>query len=306
MPRNLMEWWTLENWNRAGDLAAKLITVVAALTAISFFSARPDLVIEQITCRSSIHQHFLNRAYESRNLKPPNVIADLINMPNQVREARDFQQFYKSHPRETLRYSCADRRGPLSPPDTNGISKFKEKRAIALTVYSNEVSQAGYEFPGIVLDLMRTITDLRQFKFALQQVEKATYIELVVEVRNDGWGPARNMRFQPPAKFRLESPVPYEDYLRTQGYTRELVMVSPLNPIIDLGARQSAVYFIETAVGDSAIQLDYDRSSLLPEADTGAAVNLPIVVAITVVLFVGLWLPLVIRDIRRVNRETPT
>ena len=300
MLRKLREWSTLENWNRAGDLAVKLVTIVAALTAINFFSTRPHLTIANVDCRTPIDRFLLERAYQSVDLHEPKNIAELIKADERVQEW-PFQPLADRLPNETLRHRCLDSLYPLTPPYTTGISRLEEKKTVASKIYS-EARQETVEVPAIALDLMKNIVDPQELKFALERVEKARYVELLVEIHNGGWGTARSMRLSPPRGFKLGRPTGYErSYLNTQGETTEARLIYPLNPIVDLPARKSAFYLFVTAAGNSMVQLD-DVSSLLPEAETGSIVNLPVVVAITAILFVGLWLPVVIRD---VNRPAP-
>jgi hypothetical protein len=295
--KRFARWSTLDNWNRAGDLAAKLVTIIAALAAISFFSARPHLTLsDDIRCRAPIDYILVERAYESRGHAAPKILADRDHAMRTYSSELEFQpisQFNPRTPNDTLRYMCTDRRLPIENY-ANKISWLKQKEAIALKVYP-ETRQDIHEFPGIALDLMISIPDPHEFRFALEQVERARYIELLVEVYNDGWGPARSMRFSPPKGFRLVYKSMYGSYPR-QALDDDVMVVSPYNPITDLGARQSAAYFMMGAAGHTGTQ-SLDGSSLFPKADTGPAINLPIVVAITILLFALLWLPLIIKDI---------
>jgi hypothetical protein len=230
----------------------------------------------------------------------PSKVLSTVMSNEELREPT-FETFYQHFPNATFRYSCGGDGWPLTPPYTTGIRNFEEKRAIALDIYP-EVKQRLPKVPGIALDLMKNIASPKEFKLALEQVENARHAELLVIIQNTGWGTARNVRLLPPRGFRLENPVDYERHVIIPGQTEisEADLVYPEDPMIDLGARKSALYAFITAPGDSAIQLN-DRSSLLPAAETGAVINLPVVVGVTVILFVGLWLPAIIKDIRQYN-----
>lgn len=283
----LRTWWTLENWTRAADLGAKLVTIVGVLAAINFFSARADLSVS-ISCRVPIQDYLVGRAYGTRGQYEPETVKAAI-------EASNKQYPVPPYPLDDPpRHACLG--GNFRPLEE--VSPKKEQREVVNAIYPEATQGLAHYTPDVALRLVRDISDPKELEFALTQIEKARYIELTIVVKNRGWGKAKNVRMSSLNEFKLTDPdTTYLPYDKPEG-----PVVHPDDSVFDLGARRSATMYLRTASGNVSAKID--QASLFPDSDTDPSVNVFLLVVVALVLFGGLWLPLVLRDVWSVGRST--
>jgi hypothetical protein len=65
VPRRIWDWLTLANVSRVADLAAKLAAIILAFAAIDFFSAKPNVQIAQMRCRSAVDLPVLGQVFRT-------------------------------------------------------------------------------------------------------------------------------------------------------------------------------------------------------------------------------------------------
>jgi hypothetical protein len=279
--RALREWWTLENWTRAADLGSKLLTLVAVLAAINFFSSRADLSVD-VSCRLPIQDYLVGRAYGARGKREPAMVTAAIETSNQ-------QLPVPPYPAEDPpRHACLA--GNFDALDD--VSPTKKQREVVYAIYPEAREGLAHYTPDVALKLIPKISDPKELRFVLTTIEKARYIELTVHVENNGWGKAKNVRIHPPKAFRLRDPdTTYLPYEKPEG-----IIMRPNDPVVDLASHESATMYLRTTFGN--VSAEIDQASLIPDSDAAASINVTLLLIVTMLLFGGLWLPLVVRDIR--------
>jgi len=72
-------WWSVETWTKAGDLALKLLAVVAAVAALNFLTVSPKLSLD-VRCRRVVDDGRVAALYAVQGSSTPPVVTQSIDL----------------------------------------------------------------------------------------------------------------------------------------------------------------------------------------------------------------------------------
>lgn len=275
--KTLREWSTLENWNRASDLAAKLAAIIGVLAAISFFSARPNLTIST-WCRTPISEFTPTvGSYRADDIKVGADFGRAMQESNRLEGVPDpFQGG-----------------GGLSRKECSSVRAggVRENYLAAISRSYPEVKRGTYP---LIAYRLSEILSPQELDDVLPQIARRHYIELAVTVHNTGWGKATNVRLKPPDGLRMADRDPKYVYPENHGEA-----VPRKDPIIDVGSGKRETFYFNTSPG--TLDVKAEETTLFPEAETDPSINVPLLLIVSALLFGGIWIPVVIKDIKRVG-----
>jgi hypothetical protein len=73
------QWWSVDTWTKAGDLALKLLAIVGAIAALNLLTVSPKLSVD-VRCRQQIDTQRVTGLYQQRLHSPPSIVTQSMNL----------------------------------------------------------------------------------------------------------------------------------------------------------------------------------------------------------------------------------
>jgi hypothetical protein len=73
------QWWSVDTWTKAGDLALKLLAIVGAIAALNLLTVSPKLSVD-VRCRQQIDTERVTGLYQQRLRSPPSILTQSMNL----------------------------------------------------------------------------------------------------------------------------------------------------------------------------------------------------------------------------------
>ncbi len=194
----LCRWWTLENVSRAAELAVRSVGALAALAALGFFSLKPLVTVEGPLPIGSIDLELLATHY-SPDPVPAAVVRAAKRYNTNPLRFFEFQEFLST---DSSSLVFGDAQSFLFGKDRTTGQVEESALQVLEQVYGSPIYAPPYAVD-LALSADLSPADLR---FALEAMDRARVDSLLVLVRNEGNGPADDVRLIVPPGFRRVQP----------------------------------------------------------------------------------------------------
>jgi hypothetical protein len=158
------QWWSVETWTKAGDLALKLLAIVGAVAALNLLTVSPKLSVD-VRCRQQVDKEWLMGRYQQKLRTPPAIVTQSMNLAL----GRNEQALHSKGP--STRCAAAD------SPETI----LKERNRL--------------------LARKHTALSTKEFGFARDTLRQAESVLATVTITNHGKGSASNVEIEAPGVF---------------------------------------------------------------------------------------------------------